>query len=281
MTDNNITVINNKSSYFSLNLNEVKEYKDLLFLFVKRDFVSFYKQTIFGPLWFFAQPIFTTIVFTFVFGNIANLSDSGIPQPLFYLSGVILWNFFVDCLVKTSTVFRDNSSLFSKVYFPRLILPLSIILSNLVKFSIQFLLFIIMLCYFKIFEKLEFSFSYTLLYVPFLIVLISLLGLGLGLLITAYTIKYRDLTYLISFATQLLMYTSTIIYSFNNVPQVLARFVFINPMTGIIEAFRYLIFKNGFLDYSLISYSISFSLVSFTLGILVFNKNQKSFIDSI
>jgi lipopolysaccharide transport system permease protein len=277
----NITVINNKSSYFALNLKEVKEYRDLLFLLVKRDFVSFYKQTIFGPLWFFAQPIFTTIVYTFVFGNIANLSDAGIPQSLFYLSGVILWNFFVDCLVKTSTVFRDNASLFSKVYFPRLILPLSILLSNLVKFSIQFLLFILLLIYFVLFEELQISFSFILLYIPFLIVLISLLGLGLGLLITAYTIKYRDLTYLISFATQLLMYTSTIIYSFNNVPGVLARFVFFNPMTGIIEAFRFLIFKNGNLDYSLITYSLSVALASFTLGILVFNKNQKSFIDSI
>jgi len=231
-------VIEPQHSLLDLNLKDVWRYRDLLWLLVKRDFVSFYKQTILGPLWFFIQPLFTTIIFTFIFGNLAGLSTDGLPQPLFYMAGITAWNYFADCLTKTSTVFKDNANIFGKVYFPRLIMPLSIVVSNLVRFGVQMLLFFLMMAYYA-YTGGSFTPNAYVLLSPMLILLMALLGLGLGLVITALTTKYRDLAFLITFGVQLMMYGTTVIYPLSAAPAKYRALIELNPMTGIIEAFRY------------------------------------------
>lgn len=277
-------VIKGHTSLFDLKFRDLWHYRDLLILFVKRDFVSFYKQTVLGPLWFFIQPIFTTIVFSFIFGNLAGISTDGVPKYLFYLSGITAWNYFADCLTKTSTVFRDNANIFGKVYFPRLIMPLSIVVSNLVRFGVQFLLMLCMMVYFYFFPVPGTSFMVTTaaFLFPFLVLLMALLGLGFGLIITAMTTKYRDLTFLVTFGVQLLMYGTTVIY-----PLSYARekgygwIVEKNPMTGIIEGFRYAFLGQGEFDFSSIAYSTIFTLVVLFMGIIIFNKTEKNFVDTI
>lgn len=273
-------VIKGHTSLFDLKFNDVWRYRDLLWMFVKRDFVSFYKQTVLGPLWFFIQPLFTTIVFTFVFGNLAKISTDGLPQQLFYLSGITAWNYFSDCLTKTSTVFRDNASIFGKVYFPRLIMPLSIIVSNLVRFLVQLLLLIIMMVYFG-FQGANFHVTYAILFFPFLVALMALLGLGLGLIITAMTTKYRDLTFLVSFGVQLLMYGTTVIYPLSAAPAKYKSIIELNPMTGIIEAFRYAFLGKGEFSAWSISYSVLVTIIVLFLGVIIFNKTEKNFVDTI
>lgn len=277
-------VIKGHSSLFDLKFNELWRYRDLLAMFVKRDFVSFYKQTILGPLWFFIQPIFTTIVFTFVFGNLAGISTDGIPQQLFYLAGITSWNYFSDCLTKTSTVFRDNANIFGKVYFPRLIMPLSIIVSNLVRFGVQLLLMICMMIYFYFYPIIGTSFHLTsaIFLFPILVVLMALLGLGLGLIITAMTTKYRDLTFLVTFGVQLLMYATTVVYPLSYANEKgYGSFVELNPMTGIIECFRYAFLGKGEFTIWTLGYSAISTFVILTLGILIFNKTEKNFVDTI
>ncbi len=273
-------VIKGHTSLFDLRFADLWKYRDLLWMFVKRDFVSFYKQTILGPLWFFIQPIFTTLVFTFVFGNLAKISTDGLPQILFYLSGITAWNYFSDCLTKTSTVFKDNASIFGKVYFPRLIMPLSIVVSNLVRFAVQLLLLLIMMSYYGI-AGANFHLTYGILLFPVLVILMALLGLGLGLIITAMTTKYRDLTFLVSFGVQLLMYATTVIYPLSAAPEHYKKFIELNPMTGIIEAFRYGFLGKGEFTVWSISYSAIFTVVVLALGIVIFNKTEKDFVDTI
>lgn len=273
-------VIKGHTSLFDLKFNDVWRYRDLLWMFVKRDFVSFYKQTVLGPLWFFIQPLFTTIVFTFVFGNLAKISTDGLPQQLFYLSGITAWNYFSDCLTKTSTVFRDNASIFGKVYFPRLIMPLSIVVSNLVRFMVQLLLLVLMMIYFG-FQGANFQVTYTIIFFPFLVVLMALLGLGLGLIITAMTTKYRDLTFLVSFGVQLLMYGTTVIYPLSAAPAKYKSIIELNPMTGIIEAFRFAFLGKGEFSMWSIGYSVLVTLVVLFLGVIIFNKTEKNFVDTI
>jgi lipopolysaccharide transport system permease protein len=255
-------------------------------MFVKRDFVSFYKQTILGPLWFFIQPIFTTLVFTFIFGNLAGISTDGLPQQLFYLAGIISWNYFSDCLTKTSTVFKDNAAIFGKVYFPRLIMPLSIVVSNLVRFGVQMLLFLLMMIYFYFFPQTNASFhlTYAVLSVPFLVVLMALLGLGIGLIITAMTTKYKDLTFLVTFGVQLLMYGTTVIYPLSEAKKKfggMSKLIEYNPMTGIIEAFRYSFLGKGAFSLWSIGYSSLITVLILFFGILLFNKTEKNFVDTI
>ena len=277
-------VIKGHSTLFDLNFKDLWRYRDLLLMFVKRDFVSFYKQTVLGPLWFFIQPIFTTLVFTFVFGNLAGISTDGLPQQLFYLTGITSWNYFSDCLTKTSTVFKDNASIFGKVYFPRLIMPLSIVVSNLVRFGVQLLLMICMMIYFTVFTVAKSSFHITegIILFPFLVLLMALLGLGLGLIITAMTTKYRDLTFLVTFGVQLLMYGTTVIYPLSYAREKgYAYLVELNPMTGIIEAFRYAFLGKGEFTVASISYSVVVTLIILVLGIIIFNKTEKNFVDTI
>jgi lipopolysaccharide transport system permease protein len=273
-------VIEPQSSLLELNLKDVWRYRDLLWLLVKRDFVSFYKQTILGPLWFFIQPLFTTIIFTFIFGNLAGLSTDGLPQPLFYMAGITAWNYFADCLTKTSTVFRDNANIFGKVYFPRLIMPLSIVVSNLVRFAVQMLLFFMMIGYYA-FTGADFHLNAYVLLFPVLVLMMALLGLGLGLIITALTTKYRDLAFLITFGVQLMMYATTVIYPLSAAPAAYKWVIELNPMTGIIEAFRYGFLGEGSLTLQTLGYSVIFTLVSLFLGVIIFNKTEKTFVDTV
>lgn len=273
-------VIEPQHSLLDLNLKDVWRYRDLLWLLVKRDFVSFYKQTILGPLWFFIQPLFTTLIFTFVFGNLAGLSTDGLPQPLFYMAGITAWNYFADCLTKTSTVFRDNANIFGKVYFPRLIMPLSIVVSNLVRFGVQMLLFFLMMAYYA-YTGGSFTPNAFVLLFPMLILLMALLGLGLGLIITALTTKYRDLAFLITFGVQLMMYGTTVIYPLSAAPAKYKTLIELNPMTGIIEAFRYGFLGQGEFTVSSFGYSVAFTLLALVLGVVIFNKTEKTFVDTV
>lgn len=269
-----------QSSVFNLHLKDVWAYRDLLWLLVRRDFVSFYKQTILGPLWFFIQPIFTTVVFTFVFSNLAKISTNGSPAPLFYMAGTVAWTYFADSLTKTSTVFKDNANIFGKVYFPRLIMPVSIVFSNLVKFGVQFILFLILLVYYIIHGDNVHPNWFILLF-PVLMLLMALLGLGLGLIVTALTTKYRDLAFVVAFGMQLLMYATPIIFSLLKVPPKYRTIIALNPMSGLIETFRYGFLGTGQFYPGAFVYSILASLVLFVLGLIVFNKVEKNFVDTV
>ncbi len=273
-------VIESKTSLFDVNFMDVWRYRDLLLMFVKRDFVSFYKQTILGPLWFFIQPLFTTLVFTFVFGNLAGLSTDGLPQPLFYLAGITAWSYFSDCLTKTSTVFRDNANIFGKVYFPRIIMPLSIVASNLVRFGVQMLLFLGMMGYYA-WKGAAFGPNWTILMFPVLVLMMALLGLGTGMLVTAMTTKYRDLAFLVQFGVQLLMYGTTVIYPLSTAPAKFKHFLELNPMTGIIEAFRYGFLGKGEFSIWSLGYSALVTLVALLLGVVIFNKTERTFVDTV
>lgn len=273
-------VIEGKSTLFDLKAGEVWRYRDLLLMFVKRDFVSFYKQTILGPLWFFLQPAFTTITFTFIFGNLAGISTDGLPQPLFYLSGITAWNYFAECITKTSTVFKDNSNIFGKVYFPRIILPLSIVVSNLVRFGVQLLLLAAMMIYFAIAGG-QFHVTWALLLYPVMVAIMAVLGLGLGLIITAMTTKYRDLSFLVTFGVQLLMYVTTVIYPLSAAPEKYRKLIELNPMTPVIEGMRFALFGQGAFSFGSLGYSVGVSLAIFIVGVLIFNRTEKNFVDTV
>ena len=267
-------------SLLSLNLREVWFYRDLLRLFVRRDFVAQYKQTILGPVWYFIQPVFTTVIFTFIFGKMAGISTDGIPPMLFYLAGITNWNYFADCLNKTSSTFRDNQGLFGKVYFPRLVVPLSIVVSNLVKYGIQLLLLLGFLVYF-IGMGAEVRPNSALLLFPFLLLLLSGMGLGFGLLITSMTTKYRDLVYLLQFGVQLLMYATPVIYPLSSIPEQYRWIIVLNPMTPIIETFRYGLLGQGTFEWIYLGYSTLFTLLVLLFGTLVFNRTEKNFMDTV
>lgn len=272
-----------KNNLFDLKLNEVWAYRDLLVLLVRRDFVSFYKQTILGPLWFFIQPLFTTIIFTFIFGNLAGISTDGLPKPLFYMAGITAWNYFADCLTKTSTVFKDNASIFGKVYFPRLIMPLSIVVSNLVRFGVQMLLFLILMLYYYL-NGAQFNINWAISVFPLIVVLMALLGLGAGMIISAMTTKYRDLAFLVGFGVQLLMYATTVIYPLSIAIEKYPKYSWIikfNPMTPIIETFRYGFLGEGSFSWSSLGYATSVTAIFLIAGIIIFNKVEKTFIDTV
>jgi lipopolysaccharide transport system permease protein len=274
-------IIKSKSTLFSLRLKEVWAYRDLLFLMVRRDVVSFYKQTILGPLWFLIQPLITTFTFVFIFGNLAKISTDGLPQVLFYLTGIVAWSYFSECLIKTSSVFKDNASIFGKVYFPRLIMPLSLVFSNLVRFSIQFILLIGVLVYFVVFRGFEIHLSSALFLIPVFIFLMAFLALGFGMIISAVTTKYRDFAFLISFGVQLFMYATPIIYPLSAAPEKYKQLILLNPMSTIIEGFRFALLGKGELNFYGLIYVFSFTLIAFLLGLLIFNKIEKKFMDTV
>ncbi|WP_316806895.1 ABC transporter permease [Pedobacter agri] len=272
-----------KASIFDLKLNEVWAYRDLLWLLVRRDFVSFYKQTILGPLWFFIQPLFTTIIFTFIFGNLAGISTDGLPKPLFYMAGITAWNYFSDCLNKTSSVFRDNAGIFGKVYFPRLIVPLSIVVSNLVRFGVQMILFLCLFAYYY-FSGANFNPTPIILMFPVIVVLMALLGLGLGMIISAMTTKYRDLAFLVGFGVQLLMYATTVIYPLSTALEKYPKYAWIieyNPMTPIIETFRYGFLGEGSFSWMSLGYVSTVTFLILIFGIVIFNKVERNFVDTV
>jgi lipopolysaccharide transport system permease protein len=274
-------VIEPQRSLFSLNLRDVWRYRDLLGLLVRRDFVSFYKQTILGPLWFFIQPLFTTITFTFIFGNLAGISTDGLPQPLFYMSGIVAWNYFADCLTKTSSVFKDNAGIFGKVYFPRLIMPLSIVASNLVKLSVQLLMFLILFLYFIIKKEFNPQLSFNLFLFPLFLLLMAGLGLGLGMIISALTTKYRDLTFLISFGVQLFMYATPVIYPLSAAPEKYKAIITLNPMSPIIEGIRYSLLGKGLFSVESAIYVTIVTCFILIAGIVIFNRVEKNFVDTV
>lgn len=268
---------------FELHLADVWRYRDLLVLLVRRDFVSFYKQTILGPLWFFIQPLFTTIIYTFIFGNLAGISTDGLPQPLFYMAGITAWNYFSDCLTKTSTVFRDNAAIFGKVYFPRMIMPLSIVVSNLVRFGVQMLLFLLLMAVYY-FNGAHFTITPYIFLFPVLVLLMALQGLGLGMIITAMTTKYRDLAFLVAFGVQLLMYATTVIYPLSTAITKYPDYAWLieyNPMTPIIEGFRLGFLGEGSFTWGSLGYVALVSLSLTFFGLVIFNKVEKTFVDTV
>jgi lipopolysaccharide transport system permease protein len=269
-----------QTSLFDLKLKDTWEYRDLLWLLVRRDFVSFYKQTILGPLWFFIQPLLTTIMFTFVFGKLAGISTDELPPPLFYLAGITAWNYFADCLTKTSTVFKDNANIFGKVYFPRLIMPLSIVVSNLVRFGVQFLLFLVVMGYYAL-RGADFHITWAITLFPLIVLLMAAMGLGAGMIISAMTTKYRDLAFLITFGIQLLMYATTVIFPLSAAPEKYRWLIELNPMTALIETFRYGFLGKGTFSWSSIGFASIATAVLLFSGIIIFNKVEKNFVDTV
>ena len=259
---------------------EIWEYRDLLFLLVRRDFVAMYKQTILGPLWFVIQPVLTTLVFTVIFGNIAKISTDGLPHVLFYLAGITCWSYFSDSLTKTSETFSQNAKIFGKVYFPRIIVPLSIVVSNLFKLGIQFVIFLIFLMYYWISGDLVHPNVLALIF-PFLIILMGGIGLSMGMIISSLTTKYRDLRFLLAFAVQLLMYATPVIYPVSALPEKYATIILVNPIAPIIETFRLGFLGQGNFDISSLLYSFSFMIVSLIVAIIIFNKVEKNFMDTV
>jgi lipopolysaccharide transport system permease protein len=273
-------IIKPKGHLFDLKMREVLRYKDLLMLFVKRDIVVNYKQTILGPLWFFIQPILTTIIFVVVFGNIAGLSTDEIPQPLFYLAGIVIWNYFSECFTKTSNIFSQNAQVFGKVYFPRLITPLSLVISNGLKFLIQLGLFLALYAYFFL-KGTPLGPNWTLVFLPVLILLMALLGLGFGLIFSSLTTKYKDLNFLIQFGVQLLMYATPVIYPMSSIPEKYQVYIAANPLSHVVEGFKYMFFGQGTISLGGLLYTGVFTLVVLLLGIVVFNRTERSFMDTV
>ena len=292
-SENWLYTISPKQKFLDLNFKEIWRYKDLMFLFVKRNVVTLYKQTILGPLWYFIQPLFTSVIFTLVFNNIASISTGdGIPSFLFNLAGITFWNYFKECLVGTSDTFRKNQNIFGKVYFPRVIMPISVVVSNLIKFGIQLLVFVCFYIYFVFFttKASHASPSLELLFLPLLVFLMGLIGLGLGMIISSMTTKYRDLSYLVTFGVQLLMYASAVMYPLDliktkvaegSIPKISGVLIEYNPITTIIEAFRFITLGVGDFSFSKLIYVIVVSLVLFLVGLIIFNKTEKSFIDTV
>jgi len=270
-----------KAGLLDLNLGEVWRYRDLLLLFVKRDFIAQYKQSILGPLWHFVQPIFTTAVFLLVFGRIARLPTDGIPSILFYLSGISLWNYFSVCLTTTSTTFITNASIFGKVYFPRIIMPLSVILSNSIRFAIQLSLLAAAIVWYVV-NGYSFHFSVNMLFIPVLFVMLAGIALGLGIILSALTTKYRDLNILLTFSIQLIMYASPVAYSLSYIKNTtIIYFLRLNPLTSILEAFRYCLFGSGTFTHMDLIYSFCFMVVSIFAGLILFNRIEKTFMDTV
>jgi lipopolysaccharide transport system permease protein len=275
-------IIQPKTSMLDLQLKEVWRYRDLIMLFVKRDFVAQVKQTVLGPVWHVVQPILTTIIFLVLFGRIAGI-QTGVPGPMFYMSGITLWNYFSMCLTSTAGTFVTNAPIFGKVYFPRLVLPISIVISNLIKLAIQFGLLVIFMIYYGVTGKYSFHFNISLLLIPVVIFIMAGLSLGLGIIISSLTTKYRDFTLLLGFAVQLGMYISPIPYPLSRLAEgsSLRLLLDINPITSLVEAFRYALFGQGTFTAGTLLYSFTFMVVVLFFGIIMFNKVEKSFMDTV
>ncbi|WP_298306317.1 ABC transporter permease [Flavobacterium sp.] len=267
------------SSLFSINFKELWHYRDLLLMLLKRDFITFYKQTILGPIWFFVQPIMTSLIYLVLFGQVAKLSTDGLPQLAFYLAGITIWNYFADSLVKTSSVFQSNASIFGKVYFPRLIMPLSIVFSGLLKFGVQFLLFIAVVVYYSFTNQIQPNL--WILMTPLLILLMAGFALGLGMIFSSMTTKYKDLSFLLAFGIQLYMYATPVVYPISAMPEKYRWIVNANPLTGIFECFRYGYLGSGHFEPSSLIYTTLFVVVLLFVGVITFNKVEKGFMDSI
>lgn len=276
-------VIVPKNNTFTLNLKELWQYRDLLEMYIKRDIITFYKQTVLGPLWFLIQPVFTTIVFMFVFGGLAGISTDGIPQALFYLSGITLWNYFSETLTRTSDTFLVNQAIFGKVYFPRIIAPLSITFTGLVKMFIQFIVFIVVYIYFAVNGTMASPNLYALLF-PLLIIILAGLGFGFGIIISSMTTRYRDLKFLLAFTVQLWMYATPVIYPLSVMEGSYKKYMWLiqaNPVTAVLETFKYGFLGQGTFSWLSLAYSAFFTLIIVLGGVFIFNKVEKNFMDII
>ena len=276
------TEIRPKDSLLSVDFKEIWRYRDLMMLFVKRNIITQYKQTVLGPLWFLIQPLMTTVMYMVVFGGIAKISTDGLPQPLFYLAGISFWQYFADCLNKTSNTFVSNAGIFGKVYFPRLVTPLSDVISNLVRFGIQFGLFLVVYLYYVIFTDATIHPNWYALLFPVLVAMLAGLALGFGILFSSMTTKYRDLQLLLGFFVSLWMYATPVIYPLSTISNETLRLVMqLNPLTGIVEFFKYGMLGVGHHEWWMLGYSFTFMVVLLAIGIVVFNKVQKSFMDTV
>ncbi|MGV8947250.1 MAG: ABC transporter permease [Lutibacter sp.] len=272
-----------KNKLFSLNLKEVWQYRDLLMLFVKRDVVTVYKQTILGPLWYLIQPLFTSVIFTLIFNNVANISTGSVPPFLFNLAGITIWNYFTACFSGTSNTFNSNAGIFGKVYFPRLIMPLSVVISNLLRFGIQLFIFSVFYLYFYS-RGADISLNKYVLLFPVMVLIMGMLGLGLGMIISAMVTKYRDLNILVGFGLQLLMYISAVMYPVSFFIEKLPKYAWVvkyNPLSFVIESVRYMLLNTGVFQVGMFMYTIIISIIVLFLGIVIFNKAEKNFIDTI
>ena len=273
-------VIQSETGIFNVNFREIWQYRDLLLIFIRRELVAVYKQTLLGPLWFFIQPLLTTFVYAFVYGGIAGIPTDGKPRLLFYLSGIVLWSYFSECLISTSNTFITNAAIFGKVYFPRIILPLSKIISSLVKMFIQLLLLVVAYIIYVALGKYTFHVSPDILTLPILVIIMANLGLGLGMIVTSMTVKYRDLQYLVVFGVQLLMFAAPVIYPLSRFKGTMLTLFKLNPITAVIETFRASVL-GGTTDWQLLAYSFTVSCVLLVIGFLIFNKVERSFIDTV
>ena len=274
-------IIKPKTSWFDLHLQDLWRYRDLLFMFVKRDFVAMYKQTILGPIWFLIQPLLTTVMFIIVFDKVAKIPTDGAPPALFYLSGLVIWNYFASCLNKTATTFTDNAGIFGKVYFPRLIVPLSNVISALISFGIQLALLLLLLGYFYFILDYPIVFNSYIFLLPFLLLLVAALGLGMGIIISSVTTKYRDLVFLVSFGVQLLMYATPVIYPLSFFSGKYKLFLLANPITPLMEVFRYSVLGVGEFNFWHLIYSLIFTILTLLVGVVLFNRVEKSFMDVV
>jgi lipopolysaccharide transport system permease protein len=273
-------IIEPQAHLLDLKLHELWRYRDLLVMLVRRDFVATYKQTILGPIWFFIQPLLTTVTYMLIFGNIAKISTDGLPMAVFYMAGITIWNYYADSLNKTATVFKDNANIFGKVYFPRLIMPLSIVVSNLVRLGIQFSLFLLIWGYYLI-AGANLHPNLYLLLVPLVVVLMALQALGLGMIISALTTKYRDLIFLLTFGVQLLMYATPVIYPMSALPKKYALLIHGNPLSELVELFRYAFTGSGQVSWAGLGYSVVCTVVLLVLGTLIFNRVERRFMDTV
>lgn len=272
--------IRSRSGWFDINLSELWQYRDLIMLFVQRDFIAYYKQTVLGPLWFLLQPLFTTVVFTLIFSSIAHIPTDGLPPFLFYLSGTIAWTYFATCMTRTSNTFMANAGIFGKVYFPRLVVPIAIVISNLLSFAIQFGLFLIFLLWFYL-NGSTIQPNVWILLTPLLLVQMAALGLGFGILISSLTTKYRDLALAFGFGVQLWMYATPVVYPLSQIPAQWQWLFALNPMTAIIETFRYAFLGSGAIQPWMLGVSLGMTILVVILGIVLFSRVEKNFMDII
>lgn len=272
--------IRSRSGWFDINVSELWQYRDLIMLFVQRDFIAYYKQTVLGPLWFLLQPLFTTVVFTLIFSSIAHIPTDGLPPFLFYLSGTIAWTYFATCMTRTSNTFMANAGIFGKVYFPRLVVPIAIVISNLLSFAIQFGLFLIFLLWFYL-NGSTIQPNVWILLTPLLLVQMAALGLGFGILISSLTTKYRDLALAFGFGVQLWMYATPVVYPLSQIPAQWQWLFALNPMTAIIETFRYAFLGSGAIQPWMLGVSLGMTILVVILGIVLFSRVEKNFMDII
>ena len=275
------SIITPKSKWYKINLKEIWEYRDLIAIFVKRDIISIYKQTILGPIWFLLGPLFTVFTYTFLFSEVAHLSTDGLPGPLFYLGGTTLWNYFQACFNGASSTFSANAGIFGKVYFPRLVTPISLMISNLLKLSFQFLTYIgFLIFYYQKVTNLKFHYEHIYM-IPLVILILAMIAMGAGIMVSSLTSKYRDLTMVVGIGMTLLMYATPIMYPVSAIPALYKPYLHLNPISPLIEIFRYVFTGTGVFNLFDLLYSFIFAIIIFVLGILIFNRTEKTFMDTI